>query len=277
MSPVRSKNSISTLTAAYHLAHKAGFLEWPWFRRSYVAAYFFYKQFYEDSFLNLARRRPELFRNGDILDIGANIGYTACVFAGALTPGWKVYAFEPDRSSHALLEDVIRRKKLTASVEALNLAVGSCESTVEFWHNEAHAADHRVVTDKFREVQSDSLEASTVSMISVDTFVDERKLQSISFIKIDVQGYELAVSEGMRRTLEEFPAACVCIEYSPEGLLELGFDPEKVLDFFRARGYGIYVLTRAGIQPAATNSVIEGLVEKAGYVDLICSRQTLVT
>jgi FkbM family methyltransferase len=277
MSRMRSKNSISILTATYQLARNAGFLEWRWFRRSYVAAYFFYKQFYEDSFLNLVRRTPELFRNGDILDIGANIGYTACVFAGALTPGSKVYAFEPDRSSHALLEDIIQRKKLTASVEALNLAVGSCDSTVEFWHNEAHSADHRVVTERLRAVRSDLIQTTTVSMTSVDAFVKDRKVRNVSFIKIDVQGYELAVSEGMRCTLEKFPAAAVCIEYSPESLLELGFVPEKVLDFFRVRGYGIYVLTRAGIQPAATNSVVEGFVENAGYVDLICSKQALVS
>jgi FkbM family methyltransferase len=273
---MRSKNSISIFTAGYGLARKAGLLEWRWFRRSFVAAYFLYKRFYEDSFLSLIRRMPGLFQNGDILDIGANIGYTACIFASALTSGSKVYAFEPDGSSYSLLEDTIRRKKLSVSIEALNLAVGSCDSTVEFWHNKAHSADHRVVTEKFRALRSDPIETTTVPMTSVDTFVKERNLEHVSFIKIDVQGYELAVCEGMRSTLERFPGACICIEYSPESLHELGFAPEKVLDFFRVRGYRIYVLSRALIQAAPDNFAVERLAQKAGYVDLICSREVLV-
>jgi FkbM family methyltransferase len=270
---MRNRNSISIFTGAYGLARKAGLLEWRWFRRSFVAAYFLYKRFYEDSFLRLIRRMPWLFQNGDILDIGANIGYTASVFAGALTSGSKVYAFEPDGSSHALLVDIIRRKRLSSSIEALNLAVGSCDRTVEFWHNKVHSADHRVVTEEFRALRSDAIETTTVPMTSVDAFVKARNLEHVSFIKIDVQGYELAVCEGMRYTLERFPRASVCIEYSPDTLLELGFEPEKVLDFFRVRGYRIYVLSRALIQAAPDNFAVERLAEKAGYVDLICSRE----
>jgi len=90
---MRDKSSISLFTSAYNLARKARLLELPWFRRAFVSSYFIYKQHYEDPFMELVRRIPGIFRNGDILDIGANIGYTAWVFAGALRPGARVYAF----------------------------------------------------------------------------------------------------------------------------------------------------------------------------------------
>src|SRR5260221_12572148 len=105
-------------------------------------------------------------------------------------------------------------------------------------------------------------------MTSVDTFVKERNLEHVSFIKIDVQGYELAVCEGMRSTLERFPGACICIEYSPESLHELGFAPEKVLDFFGVRGNRRYVLSRALIEAAPHNFVVGRSSQKAGNVDL---------
>jgi len=274
---VRSKNSISLFTTAYNLARKADLLEVRWLRSTFVSSYFLYKRFHEDPFGGLVRRMPEIFLGGDILDIGANIGYTACVFAGALTPRSKVYAFEPDRSSYALLEETIRRKRLCASIEAINFAVGNCDGHVEFWHNRAHSADHRVVTEKFKTLRPDAIETTTIPMTSVDAFVKARSLQGVSFIKIDVQGYELGVCEGMQQTLERFPDTRVCLEYSPEGLVELGFEPEKVLEFFRIRGYRIYVLTREGIQAAPDNSTVQRSVEKAGYVDLICSREVLVS
>jgi FkbM family methyltransferase len=273
---MRTKNTTSIFTGGYNLARKFDLLEMKWCRRAFVTAYFLYKKLYEDPFAGLVSRMPELFRNGDVLDVGANIGYTACLFARALGPGCKVYAFEPDQSSHDLLVETIRRKRLSGSIEASNLAVGSSDSTVEFWHNQAHSADHRVMTDEFRAVQSDSAQTTTVAMTSLDSFVRARNLKKISFIKIDVQGYELPVCEGMRATLETFPAIPVCFEYSPDGLRELGFDPEALLNFFRSRSYQMYVLTRDGLQPAACGSSLERALEKAGYVDLICSRQALL-
>ena len=68
---MRSRNSISMLTAAYDLARKAKVLELPWIHRAFVSSYFLYKRFYEDPFRGLIRRMPGLFQNGDILDIGA--------------------------------------------------------------------------------------------------------------------------------------------------------------------------------------------------------------
>jgi FkbM family methyltransferase len=272
---MRSRKSLSFFTGAYSLARKTDLLELRWFRRTFASSYFVYKRFYEDPFQGLIRRMPELFQDGDILDIGANIGYTACLFAGALTRGSKVYAFEPDRSSHTLLVEIIQREKLSASVEVMNLAVGNGVGQVQFWHNKEHSADHRVVTEKFRSARSDAIETTTAPMTSVDAFVKARNLQKVSFIKIDVQGYELAVCEGMQDTLERFPATRVCLEYSPEGLLELGFEPEEVLNFLRVRGYQLYILTRTQIRAAPDNAAVELSVQRAGYVDLLCSRSVL--
>lgn len=272
---MHSKNSIAVLTSVYSLARSVKLLQVGWFRRAFVSSYFLYKRLYEDPLWGLIQRRPELFANGDVLDIGANIGYTSCLFARTLKPASKVYAFEPDQFSYGLLQEVIRRRNLSGTIEAMNVAVGSSEGYVEFWHNEKHSADHRVVTEHFRSFRLDDTRISTVPVTSVDRFVRARNLHKISFIKIDVQGYELAVCEGMKHTLERFPELCVCLEYAPEALQELGFDPSKLLDFFRANRYQVYVLTRVAIQLAGDNTSIHQLVDKAGYVDLLCSKKVL--
>ena len=93
---------------------------------------FLYKKLFEDPFWNLVRRQPKLFQNGDVLDIGANIGYTSAVFAGALKPDSKVYAFEPDQLSYGLLEEVIRRKKLSGAIEAINIGWAIPMATLSF-------------------------------------------------------------------------------------------------------------------------------------------------
>lgn len=272
---MQSKKLVSAFAGAYNLARLDKVLEIGAFRKAFVSAYFLYKKSVEDPFWNLARRKPELFQNGDILDIGANIGYTSYVFGNALRPPSKVYAFEPDRLSYGLLQEVIHRKNLSGVIEAINTAVGSSEGHVKFWHNEKHSADHRVVTKRFSASCPDDSKISTVPITTVDGFVRYRNLKNISFIKIDVQGYELAVCEGMKDTLERSPDLCVCLEYCPNALLELGFEPATVLDFFRTRGYRLHVLTREEPQLMVDDASLQRFVNETNYVDLLCSKRGL--
>jgi FkbM family methyltransferase len=270
-----NKSSKNIFTRGYNLVRTSGLLEIALFKRVFLFFYFLYKRWYEDPFRALTLRSPELFSGGDVLDIGANIGYTACVFASATRPPAKIYAFEPDLASFATLEEIILRKNLGHSVETFNAAVGSTDGAVEFWHNQEHSADHRVVTEQFKTSRPAGQQITTVAVRSVDSFVAERNLQNVSFIKIDVQGYELAVSEGMRKTLERFPELSVAFEYAPEGMRELGFEPSALLDFYRSAGYQLHVLTRTATAWAPDNRAIEMAVERSGYVDLLCSRKSL--
>jgi FkbM family methyltransferase len=272
---MQSKKFVSLFTGAYSLLRPDRLLKIGAFRKAFLSAYFLYKKSFEDPFWNLVRRRPQIFKDGDILDVGANIGYTSCVFATVLKPGSKIYAFEPDQISFGLLEETVRYKNLSSAIEPVHQAVGSTDGSLKFWHNERHSADHRVVTDQFSSTCSNSSQISTVPATTVDTFVNSRNVQNISFIKIDVQGYELAVCEGMTNTLEKFPQAVVCLEYFPDALRELGFEPRKVLEFFRARGYQLYVLTREEPRLLADDNSLEGLLKKQDYLDLLCSKRHL--
>ena len=272
---MQSKRPFGILTAVYSLIRRAGLLERSWTRRWFVSAYFLYKRFWEDPFWELIRRRPELFANGDVLDIGANIGYTACLFARVLTPGAKVYAFEPDQTAFQLLTEVIGRKHLEEKIETLHSAVGSSDGSLEFWHNERLSTDHRVATGHFRASLPDPAQIWRVPVLCVDSFVRARGLCNISFLKMDVQGYELAVCEGMKETLARFPDLSVCFEYAPLALRELGFEPLQVLAFFRTRGYQLHILTRSGTQWVRDDAEISRRAEAADYVDLLCSRQIL--
>lgn len=275
---MQNKSSANAFTRVYKLARSAGYLDLPLFKRVSLFSYFLYKRWYEDPFWALARRSPELF-GGDILDIGANIGYTACVFAAAVKANAKapakIYAFEPDLASFSTLGEIIRRKNLGDSVEIINMAVGSADGSLEFWHNEEHSADHRVVTEQFKTSRPAEDKITTVAVTSVDNFVGTRKLHNISFVKIDVQGYELAVCEGMRQTLEKFPGLSVAFEYAPDGMRELGFEPSALLGFFRSAGYQLHILSRDATTLAADNRAFELAVERSGYVDVLCCKNSL--
>ena len=84
------------LLSAFSLVKRSSFLRTSLGRRLFKSAYFLYKRNIEDDLEDMVLSFPALVGGGDVLDIGANIGYTAAVLARATKSGRKVYAFEPE-------------------------------------------------------------------------------------------------------------------------------------------------------------------------------------
>jgi FkbM family methyltransferase len=265
---------VEGLHSAYGLANRLGVLNNAVLGDLFVRAYFTYKRL-GDPFAALARRQPDLFRGGHVLDVGANIGYTASVFARALAPGFKVFAFEPERQNFERLGRTMRRLGLADRVEAVHAAVGAAEGTVGLWLDVRHHAGHRITTDAFR--ASRGVAASdTVPLLSLDGFQLERRIAgAVRFVKIDVEGYEPPVCEGMAATVEANPRLVVAVEYSPWAMGQMGFRPESVIDFFHTRGFVIHVLHEdGGLEPFDARRPERHLAGRL-YIDLLCTRERL--
>lgn len=234
---------IELLLRAYALAEKSGALAVPPLEWLFVKSYFAYKRFVEDVFAGLVRERPQLFRGGHVVDAGANVGYTARVFARAVESPCRVYAFEPDATNFRRLKRFAKNDRIVP----LHSAVGEREGTAELWHNDAHPGDHRIAAGDMR-----GRRTSTVPITTIDAFA--RTLDHpIRFVKIDVQGYEPAVLRGMRETLHG--DVVVAVEYAPEHIRALGFEPGAVFDLLRD-----FQIERLGD-------------ESRGYLDLLCVKK----
>ena len=269
--------SVSTLeehvfTGLYSLAKKSGLLNLRTGQALFSSSYFLYKRLLEDPFDALTRRHPELFRGGNILDIGANIGYTAAVFARAIRTPYLVYAFEPEDFNFRLLQRFAKSRRSRGRIMPVHAAVGNQDGTVDLWRNESHHADHRIVTEHFLESGAGGAPVS-VPMLRVDTFVEQiEKNLPVCFIKIDVQGYELPVCMGMERTLDRNPGASLALEYTPEGMHALGFEPEELLTWFAAKNYHAYAIENNGSLKAANYHRLN----TAPYADLLFTRSALL-
>lgn len=261
----------------YKIVQKTGLLEKIWFKKIFWAAYFFYKRHFEDPFFGLTQRYPELFQGGHILDIGANIGYTATVFAKVMTSGFRIYAFEPERKNFVSLRQIIKINQQREIIIPIQAAVGETQGIIQLWHNKNHHADHRIATKEFQNLGIDLGKVSTVNLWSIDSFVEsELDNARVKFIKIDVQGYELPVCLGMEKTLAANPNAVVALEYMPDSIRELGFEPEKITKFFQDRKYFIYLIGKKGNLAIANHQLMNELAKKRGYIDLLFSRKPLL-
>lgn len=259
---------------AYSLARRSGFLSTALGRRLFKSAYFLYKRYIEDDLRDLLRSFPAIVGAGNILDVGANIGYTAVVLARAAESGRKVYAFEPEPFNFKLLLETAHQPEFAGKIVPMQLAVGAQDGNINLWINEHHHADHRVATEQFRSANPDSKEVRvplvSASLISIDSFL-QRQPGPVSFVKIDVQGYELAVCQGMQETLRRNPDLTIVLEFMPSALRDLGFEPSLLIDFLVERDFKVYQIHPHGkLSPGMPE-----IKNNSGYCDLLFSRSPI--
>jgi FkbM family methyltransferase len=243
-------------------------LQNPVLERAYLTAFFAYKRFAEDPFAKLVARHPELFRSGSILDAGANVGYTATVFAGVVEPPHRVYAFEPEPVNLRRLHRVVESRGLNDRIVIEAMAVGERTGEADLVVNPSHPGDHRIG-------RGPSAESIRVPIVSLDEYVDAKGIAQVSFVKIDVQGFELAVSRGMERLLSRAPHLSVAFEYSEETAHAYGYSGADLLRFYTDRGFQLHLLTRsAGLAPATAEAIAQWEATH-GYTDVLAVREAL--
>jgi len=269
--------AVRNLNKLYGYAQKTGLMEKPWCKRAFIRSYFFYKRILEDPFYGLSRVRPELFQGGHILDVGANIGYTAATFGSVIDPGYSVFCFEPDMENLEHLRTYRALSKFEEVLVPVHSAIGAEEGQISFWHNSTHSGDHRVITDEFRGQIDSQDHVTSVPLTSIDGYLRANEIhEPISFIKIDVQGYELPVCEGMVETLEKNPELTIAAEYCPEVLIDLGYVPLSLVHFFTERGYALFLMKKSGTLKKISPDHFELLVGKRGYIDFLASKKDLL-
>jgi FkbM family methyltransferase len=213
---------------------------------------------------------PGLVGEGNVLDIGANIGYTAAVLARVAKPNRKIFAFEPEPFNFSILQQTAQRAEFKGEIVPVQCAVGASNGTIDLWINLNHHADHRVITTQFQS-EHPGLAGVSAPLVSIDSFLETRP-GGVSFVKIDVQGYELAVCHGMQNTLRQNPGIAIVLEFTPSAMLGLGFDPSHLINFFVERGFEIYLVHPRGKLTRGMPTIMKD----SSYFDLLFSRHPIV-
>jgi len=178
------------------------------------------KKYYEQSILK-AWFKYGVFKT--VFDVGANIGNHTLFFASN-SPDAEVYSFEPMPVNYKVLESNIINNSLINRVHLYNKAVGSQKGTVRM----KIGVENNNGTAQITEEDNENLE--TVEVVAID----DLELPVPDFIKIDTEGYEIQVLNGMKNVLQQ-SNALVWLEIDSENAMEVyqimdGFGYE-VLDY----------------------------------------------
>jgi FkbM family methyltransferase len=171
------------------------------------------------------------------LDIGANTGIYSLA-ACAVNPSVHVIAFEPAPRIRERLRENVSVNAWERRIEIRAEAVAGGVATASF---HVPAGDLPCTSslhpEGFRKLPGALIEVETTS---VDAFMSGR--DPADLLKIDVEGFENAVLDGMRDILERRP---------PSIILEVNLDGphtavQKILERY---GYAFYHLTPSGARP----------------------------
>ena len=204
---------------------------------------------------------PQVLRHfigpGDaFIDVGANHGIFSLVASGLIGAEGRVIAIEPQPR----LANLLRRSlaQSPAHFEVHQIACGDRREEIDFYIPRATSG----ATGRFAPYSAISEHrAIKVAMRPLDEVIDWRRLPRRTFIKLDVEGSELAFLRGARQLITSL-APVMLIEINPVAIEAAGTSTTKLVGALIDLGYSRFVT------PKELNSA-RPLTDQIGEGDII--------
>lgn len=219
-------------------------------------------EFHENFETQLVRN---LIKKGDtVLDIGANIGYYTLIFAKLVGREGKVFAFEPDLENFNLLKKNVKINGYR-NIILVNKAVSNKNGKEKLYISIYNKGDHRIFD------VNDGRKYIEIETIKLDDYFKNYN-GNIDFIKIDVQGAEGGVIEGMLNLLEKNRDLKILSEFVPSLSTLFGFKPKEFFNMLLKNGFKPNYIDekRQKIFPIIVDDWIKkGFFDKINYVNIL--------
>jgi FkbM family methyltransferase len=216
---------------------------------------------YEDFSLDIML--ANLNSDSTFVDIGSHYGIYSLLAARKVQKG-SVIAIEPVPENYKILNKNINANKLT-NIQSHNYAASDKAGEAEF--NIPWASDS---AGFYEHPNAETIRRVPVKMINPDALIKNKK---VDFIKIDTEGHELHVIDGLTKTLEANPQAKMLIELNPQCLLNAGAKPIDLLLRLKALNKAILLVdeeNRKLINITDDPTKWDEYITANGYANIYC-------
>ena len=176
-----------------------------------------------------------------VFDVGANNGeWTKTAFN--VFGNANYHLFEPSASLSRKLE----KEFIDKSVVINNIGLSNCNGIMKLY-NSGELIGTSYPT-------KESVEYEEFITETVDSYCELNNIDSIFYLKIDVEGNEFKVLEGCHSLLDKRKIDFIQFEYGPNHIVSRVF----LKDFFEILGnYRFYRIVRGGLREVSYNEIIE--------------------
>lgn len=168
------------------------------------------------------------------LDIGANFGLYTLNAAKIISHPGKIISFEPFSKNFEALQKNVKTNNLS-QVQLINSAVSNVDSTIQLYLDEN---ENNLGSVSASPIENALIES--VKTICIDGFLENTSLNKIDLVKIDVEGHEYNVLQGMKKTLKTFQPALL-IEILDESTVK-----NEITNFLTGLGYKQFYIDDEG-------------------------------
>ena len=141
----------------------------------------------------------ELKKDMVCLDVGGNIGYYTLLESNIIGDNGKVIAIEPSPPNFQHLMKNLEIQD-TKNVEAYNFAAGDVDGTVNFLVYQESNGSFTIPDGETTNLPGELIK---VEAKRLDTFLDELNIDHVDFVRMDVEGYEFHIIQGMKDTIQK--------------------------------------------------------------------------
>ncbi len=190
----------------------------------------FYLNEFEQGTLSLFHA---LLKNDSVvLDVGANIGIYS-VLAASKNNNVKVFAFEPaDEAYNSLIGNLRLNNLKNVKAEKFGVADYKREAILSRCDDDAYNS----LGKPMREVKDEV----SVSLISLDDYCREHKLNKVDLIKIDTEGADYLVLKGAYNILSGADSPIIFCEYNRYINSGFNYTVSDMISYIEDAGYQIF-------------------------------------
>lgn len=170
-----------------------------------------------------------------VIDIGANVGWYSLRLSKLVGACGKVLVFEPFGPSFESLSKTIASLSLK-NISCVNKALGERDELVAL---EIPRLETGRINDPL--VHVDPIGEGLIRMTTLDSEINNSNISSISFIKVDVEGYEYFVFKGAEKTILKYKPI-ILTEINGKWTKRYGISVRDVNDLLCSFGYDSYTL-----------------------------------
>ena len=199
----------------------------------YLGSHLFGERFYNQPIIECILLHAS--EHSTFIDIGAHVGVITTAVADRFI---RCVAVEPSPANLEFLRRSVSARGWE-NCKVVPSALGEREGSATLYLSESNTGDNSLVR---RDELSKSIK---VPVTTLDRLVEQSGVVGPFLIKIDVQGCELIVLRGARRTLA---GECTVVsEFWPWGLKSAGHGADQYLEFMSSQGYAAHELNGRSI------------------------------
>ncbi len=210
------------------------------------------------SLLKFVLGRPAVF-----FDVGANAGNYSLllneIFEQSRRP-FVIYSFEPSASGFAKLKSQAQAFK---NIKTFNLGLSDTDKTAVLFEDAGGSELASLYDRDLAESKIFLNKRETVQLATLDSFCSQNPIGFIDFLKIDVEGHELAILRGAAQMLKAKKIRFLQFEFGGTAIDSRIY----FKDFFRLLGndYNIYRILKNGLYPIKVYSETEEIFLTTNY------------